>query len=213
MKLSPAQFVSTSLAGPMAFPAGLEAPTPDPHTASPSADAALVTRMTQGDRGALGELYSRHAQTLLALAHRVLRDRHDAEEVVHDVFLEAWRHATDYSEARGSVRTWLLLRTRCRALDRVRSSVRKHEVATTVASDGAHKGLERSELLSNEQHRLPAALAQMSETQQRVIQLAYFEGLSTPEISLLLGIPAGTVKSRIHAALKTLRSVLGIADE
>jgi RNA polymerase sigma-70 factor (ECF subfamily) len=168
--------------------------------------------MTQGDRAALGELYARHAQTLLALAHRVLHDRHDAEEVIHDVFLEAWRHANDYSEARGSVRTWLLLRTRCRALDRVRSSVRKREL-TGAARDASPAGLERSELLSNDGHRLPDALAQMSETQQRVIQLAYFEGLSTLEIASLLGIPAGTVKSRIHAALKTLRSVLGIADE
>lgn len=180
----------------------------EPEPGAPDAD--LIERMRRGDRGALAELYGRHAQTLLAVAHGFLRDRQESEDLVHDVFLEAWRACADYCAARGSVRSWLLLRTRSRALDRLRSRARRRTfaaVSSTCTDDSSTHDLDQ------DKHRLPAALAQMSEPQQGVIRLAYFEGLSTSEIASRLGIPAGTVKSRTHAALKTLRSVLGIADE
>ena len=183
-----------------------------PEALTQSQDAELIERMTRGDRAALARLYDRHAHTLLALAQGVLRDRQEAEDLLHDVFLEAWRCAADYSAARSSVRSWLLMRTRSRALDRLRKRTRKLNMALDVARSAASEQAGSSEA-SVDQHRLPAALAQMPQAQQGVIMLAYFEGLSTSEISTRLGIPAGTVKSRTHAALKTLRSVLGITDE
>jgi RNA polymerase sigma-70 factor (ECF subfamily) len=173
-------------------------------------DADLIARMTRGDRAALAELYGRHAQTLLAVAHGFLRDRQESEDLLHDVFLEAWRSCADYSIARSSVRSWLLLRTRSRALDRLRGRTRRKNIA--AVSDTATTSTTTYDM-DYDKHRLPAALAQISEPQQGVIMLAYYEGLSTTEIASRLGIPAGTVKSRTHAALKTLRSVLGIADE
>jgi RNA polymerase sigma-70 factor (ECF subfamily) len=172
-------------------------------------DLELLARMLRGDRGALAELYGLHAHSLLSLAYGVLRDRQEAEDLLHDVFLEAWRCAGDYDAARSSVRSWLLLRTRCRALDRLRANARKRALAEDVAElDRTPRAAPHADL-----HRLPAALAQVPEPQQGVIMLAYFEGLSTHEISSRLGIPEGTVKSRTHAAIKTLRSVLGIADD
>ena len=77
--------------------------------------------METGDRSAVGHLYDRHAPAMLGVASRILRDRRDAEDLVHDVFVEAWRKASSFSELRGSVRSWLLVRTRSRAIDRLRS--------------------------------------------------------------------------------------------
>lgn len=172
----------------------------------PVADVDLVQRMTRGDRAALAELYARHAPTLLALAHV----RQDAEDLIHDVFLEAWQHSAEYSEARSSVRSWLLLRTRSRALDRLRSKVRRDGISAQTQTDDVGQD---AVSVDSDRHRLPAALAQIPETQQDVIVLSYFEGLSTLEISSRLGIPAGTVKSRTHAAIATLRGALGVSDE
>jgi RNA polymerase sigma-70 factor (ECF subfamily) len=172
--------------------------------------------MTQGDRAALAVLYARHVQGLLAIAHSILREQQEAEDVIHEVFLEVWRHCGDYSRARGSVRAWLSTRTRSRALDRWRSGAR-HRNATNQVAGGPDSGADnlhdQSGTSSGDQHRLPAALAQIPGPLQHVIQLAYFEGLSTVEISSRLGIPTGTVKSRTHTAIKTLRNVLGVRDE
>jgi RNA polymerase sigma-70 factor (ECF subfamily) len=178
------------------------------------ADSTLVERMTRGDRSALAALYNRHAPIMLALAHRLLGTRQDAEDLTHDVFLEAWQHCTEYSEERSSVRSWLLLRARSRAVDRLRSTANRRRIAVnTVQASESEPSIPRHALASDDRHRLPDALAHMPESQQHVIALSYFEGLSTVEISLRLGIPTGTVKSRTHAAIATLRHVLGVGDE
>lgn len=169
------------------------------------ADAPLVARMAQGDRSAVAELYERHAARLLALAQSLLRSPEEAEDLIHDVFLEAWRRAADYSEARGTVRTWLLLRTRSRCFDRLKSRRR----ATLSEAPEEHAAPVLAPAHDADQARLQQLLTRMPEAQQEVILLGYFEGLSTSEIALRLGIPAGTVKSRTRAALISLRSVLG----
>jgi RNA polymerase sigma-70 factor (ECF subfamily) len=174
-------------------------------------DAALVERLTRGDRDALAALYQRHGATLLALAYRLLRDRQESEDLIHDVFLEAWQHCAEYSQARSSVRGWLLLRTRSRALDRLRARARRRDAST--GTENIESGQAHEYSMPSDEHRLPGALAQMPVTQKDVLVLSYFEGLSTLEISSRLGIPTGTVKSRTHAAIATLRHVLGVADD
>lgn len=175
-------------------------------------DTALIARMIHGDRAALAALYARHASALVAVSHCIVRDRQDAEDVVHDVFLEVWRNCADYSQARASVRTWLVMRTRSRALDRLRANHRRGVLGASARGEASTRKQAR-ELPLPDKHRLLSALARVPASQQGVLVLAYFEGLSIAEISLRLGIPAGTVKSRTHAALKALRSVLGSADE
>jgi RNA polymerase sigma-70 factor (ECF subfamily) len=173
-------------------------------------DVSLVERLTRGDRAALAALYQRHGATLLALAFRLLRDKQESEDLIHDVFLEAWQHCAEYAQARSSVRSWLMLRTRSRSLDRLRSRTRRRDA--TARSEPVELARGQDHKLSDG-HRLPGALAQMPVTQQDVIVLSYFEGLSTLEISSRLGIPAGTVKSRTHAAIAALRHALGVADD
>ena len=175
-------------------------------TEEPS-DLELVSRMAAGDRSAVAVLYARHAAALFGCAQGLLRSRQEAEDLLHDVFLEAWRRSGDYSAERGSVRAWLLVRVRSRALDRLKSAGRLR-VATTGAAPEAvalPAGI-------GDQRRLLELLSRMPEAQRDVIVLGYFEGLSTIEIADRLGIPAGTVKSRTRAALAALRTVLGTKD-
>src|ERR1041385_4317494 len=85
-------------------------------------DAALVAAMAKGDRSALAALYERHAGVLLAIALKIVRERREAEDLLHDVLLEAWRAAKDFDPKRGRVRTWLAIRMRSRALDQQKSA-------------------------------------------------------------------------------------------
>jgi RNA polymerase sigma-70 factor, ECF subfamily len=178
-------------------------------TASESnSDAALVANMARGDRAALAVLYERHAPRLCALARQILGEPGEAEDLLHDVFLEVWRHAADYSEARGSVWSWLSLRTRSRAIDRRRSAPR----ARTIGLADSHLEMlsavpdsSRDPLRLSERGRLRKALSTMSEPEREVLFLGYFQGLSCSEIAESLGAPLGTIKSRTRAALSKLR--------
>jgi RNA polymerase sigma-70 factor (ECF subfamily) len=170
-------------------------------------DAELVARMADGDRGAMSELYARHSSILLGLAVRIVKDRREAEDLLHDVFLEAWRAAKSFDPKRGRVRTWLAIRMRSRALDLQKSA--------RVSRNAGDAGLETlvdagASVASSADHaRVRAALAELGPDQRRVLELAYFEGLSCTEIAEKVAIPVGTVKSRLAAGLDRLRGALG----
>lgn len=172
-------------------------------------DPELVLAIANGDSDALGVLYDRHGALMLATAARILGNQREAEDLVHDVLLEAWQKAGDYERARGSVRTWLLIRLRSRALDRWRRSSRirfetmeaRHlEDMTPARADDPGQTLDDARV-RRAVHGLPA-------TQRQVLELAYFEGISATEIAERLEIPVGTVKSRTAAALARLRAAL-----
>lgn len=172
-------------------------------------DAALVGAMARGSAEALGALYDRYAALLLALVERVAARGPEAEDLVHDVFLEAWRRAADYDPTRGSVKSWLLLRARSRALD-YRKSARvarraggSDRALLEELSDGTAEPS-----LGPDQSRVRSVLSALPSEQRAVLQLGYFEGLSSSEIAERLGIPLGTVKSRVAAGLANLRQSL-----
>jgi RNA polymerase sigma-70 factor (ECF subfamily) len=164
--------------------------------------------MARGDRAALAELYDRYAATMLALAQRIVGRAAEAEDVIHDVFLEAWRYSADYDPARGHVKSWLLLRTRSRSLD-VQKSAR-------VSKQSAHDDAWLAELgdprldttAGADQTRVRRVLLALPPEQREVLWLGYFEGLSSSEIAERVGVPLGTVKSRVAAALGALRAAL-----
>jgi RNA polymerase sigma-70 factor, ECF subfamily len=176
-------------------------------------DAALVARMARGDRPALSALYTRHAPRLLALVVQILRHRADAEDVLHEVFLEAWQKAASYAEERGTVSAWLSLRARSRAIDRRRSAPRTRTVSLeAVGLDGPiDPALDPARI--QDHRRLGQAFAVMSADEQQVLVLGYFEGLSSSEIAEQLKTPIGTVKSRTRSALSKLRAVLDAGSE
>ncbi len=172
-------------------------------------DATLVARAAEGDDVALGVLYDRHVPTMLLTARRMLKDPNEAEDLVHDVFMEAHRKADSYDPSRASVKTWLAVRLRSRALDRLRSA-RVSRTDSLDAKPAPERFARVSAHLSRmgDQGRLAQVLADLPENQREVLQLAYFEGLSSREVGERLGIPTGTVKSRTRAAFQKLRAVL-----
>jgi len=170
-------------------------------------DAALVARMAAGDRDAMSQLYARHSSVMLGLAMRIVRDRREAEDLLHDVFLEAWRAAKDFDPKRGRVRTWLTIRMRSRSLDLQKSA----RVSRNAGDAGLDVVVDEREPASPDHARVRTALAELGVDQRKVLELAYFEGLSCTEIAERVGIPVGTVKSRVAAGLDRLRA--GIAGK
>jgi RNA polymerase sigma-70 factor (ECF subfamily) len=174
-------------------------------------DIALVIALADGNREALAALYDRHAGAMLALGVRILGERTEAEEILHDVFLEAWKRAGDYDPSRGAVRTWLLLRMRSRCLDRTKSAARSR---TRSAGESLEAVLGTTEPIEgSDRDRLRAALGDLPPEQRAILELGYFAGLSCSEMAEELGIPIGTVKSRLHAALTKLRQIFVVEEE
>jgi RNA polymerase sigma-70 factor, ECF subfamily len=179
----------------------------------PATDAALVRQILERRPEALGELYDRHAPGLLALARRILAGSADAEEVVQEVFLHVWNHAGRYDAARSSVSTWLVLITRSRAIDRLRSRKvveRVHETAHLEDPSADHaspEGLE-SVFIRERRQRVKSELDRLPPEQRQVLEMAFYEGLSQTEIADRASLPLGTVKTRTLLAMKKLRSAL-----
>lgn len=173
--------------------------------ASDDPDAPLVLAMARGDQAALAELYDRYGFLLLGVAIRIVKDRREAEDLLHDVFLEAWKSAKDFDPNRGRVRTWLTIRMRSRALDLQKSA----RVSRNAGDDGLDVLPDDAEAVTTTDHaRVRAVLADLPAEQREVIELAYFQGLSCSEIAGKIETPIGTVKSRVAAALGKLRAAL-----
>jgi RNA polymerase sigma-70 factor (ECF subfamily) len=168
--------------------------------------------MASGDADALADLYDRHAARVYSLALRIVRDAGDAEDVVQEVFAQAWRQASRYTASRGAVTAWLLTLARSRAIDRLRARRARPEAqgADTAATELADLAPPVDwQYLSAEQIRLVrAALEQLPFLQRVAIELAYFDGLTHVEIAARLEEPLGTVKTRIRSALTKLRESL-----
>jgi RNA polymerase sigma-70 factor, ECF subfamily len=171
-------------------------------------DATLVERLPRDDSGdELRELYRRYSGQLFGFACNALGDRELAEEVVQDVFAQAWRHAGDYDPRRASVRTWLYSIARNRIVDaRRRAAVRPGVAEGTEPETAAEldRTLEHAVL----RWQVAAALARLSPEHREVIRLAHYGGLTLREIAQRQGIPLGTVKSRTSYALRSLRLIL-----
>ncbi len=184
----------------------------------------LLLRMRRGDQQALGALYDRTLARIYALVTRIVRNDADAEEVVCDVYRQAWENSVDYSPARGAVLAWLLTIARSRALDLLRRR-RAHgpeQPLHPLDSDAAYSACEGSTAEPGD-HDAPqlawvdalmtgsavrAALSRLSGTQRRVLELAFFEDLTHSEIAQRTGWPLGTVKSHLRRGLVALRPLL-----
>jgi RNA polymerase sigma-70 factor (ECF subfamily) len=163
----------------------------------------VVRRLAAGDPAALAEFYDRFAGLVNALALRILRDTGDAEDVVQEVFLQAWRQADRFDPARGTPEAWLCTIARTRALDRLRRRASRREDPSESAPPLASLPRNVEALAVRE------ALRELSQDQRRALELAYFEGLTQTEIAARLGEPLGTIKTRIRTAMIRLRESLG----
>jgi RNA polymerase sigma-70 factor, ECF subfamily len=186
-----------------------------PRSAAPlraSDDLAIVRRMVDGDADALAELYDRFAPLVLAVTRRILGGAGEAEEALQEAFLQAWNQADRYAPGRSSVSTWLLLIARTRSLDRLRSRGSRDRVAQAAAAEppsvDTSSRVDDHVLHRERSQRVRQALAELPEEQRRVLELAFYEGLSQSEIALHTGAPLGTVKTRALLGMKKLREAL-----
>jgi RNA polymerase sigma-70 factor (ECF subfamily) len=178
---------------------------------SSQTDAELYLSLKAGRAEALGVLYDRHAGLVYGLAFKVLGNPQEAEDLTQDVFLNLAR-STSYDPQRGSLRTFLAILTRSRAIDRVRSR------NTALSFLGRWKSRNTQETDSNtpleyvfqgeRSEEVRMALAQLSESQQQILKMAYYDGFSQSEIAERLEIPLGTVKARARRGLLKLRQTL-----
>jgi RNA polymerase sigma-70 factor (ECF subfamily) len=174
-------------------------------------DARAMRRICAGDDAGLAELYDRYAAMAMGLAFRITRDQLEAEDVVHDAFVAIVERADQYRAERGSVVAWLVAAVRNLALDRMRRRTRRaqiteeelrHEPTEVVADPELIARLER------ERQAVRKALELLPPSQRETLEIAFFEGLSYPEIAERQKIPLGTVKSRAARALSALRELL-----
>ena len=176
-------------------------------------DVKSLRLIVSGDQGAAAGLYARHSRPLYSLILRILGDEAEAEDVLQEVFVQAFRQAGRYDAARGAVAAWLLMMARSRAIDRLRTRRTRVEGRTgevQVLNDLPDAQPDAaSVMLDQEQTRLVRdALAELPLLQRVAIELAYYEGLSHTEIAQRLEQPLGTVKTRIRLGLLKLRDVL-----
>jgi RNA polymerase sigma-70 factor (ECF subfamily) len=180
----------------------------------PAEDAAWVARASQGDEAALARLYDTHARAVYSLALRIVADEADAEDVLLDVFDQAWRQAARYDASRGTVAAWLLNLARSRAIDRLRARRARPDSTAAVAPDALASipaaALDPGDALAaaRDAEKVRRALTELPVLQRLAIELAYFEGLTQSEIAERLEQPLGTVKTRIRTGLLKLREVL-----
>jgi RNA polymerase sigma-70 factor (ECF subfamily) len=175
-------------------------------------DSRLVALVAEGDPAALEALYDRYGVAAYSLARLILTDRRLADDVVREVFLSLWRDARRFDPSRGTVGTYLLSITHRRSVDVLRKKEnlhrrRGHEEALELQPDRKVDPAEAVEA-AERRARVRAALAGLPEVQREALLLAYFGGYTQREVASLVGVPLGTVKTRMAAGMRKLKDSL-----
>ena len=187
------------------------APEPDDR----AVELDLLARITNRERVAFEELYTRYSNILYATAMKFLKEDADAQDVVQDVFIQIWDKAKLYDPAKGKPLTWALTMTRNRSIDRIRAIQRRTRLRDdfekeTVADESAGIREALSGVDASEKNQiLRDAVQRLSPEQRKVIELAFFGGLTQNEVANRLGEPLGTVKARARRGLMKLKELLG----
>jgi RNA polymerase sigma-70 factor, ECF subfamily len=174
-------------------------------------DEALVALVARGDEDALAELYDRVGRIAYGLALRILRDDRHAEDAVQEAFLQVWRSAATFRPERAKASTWVLTLVHRRAVDLVRREERRQVDPLTDDAGAAVEAAEQTDeaaWLRFERERVQTALKQLPDLQREALELAYYGGFSQSELAQRLGVPLGTIKSRMFSGLARLRELL-----
>jgi RNA polymerase sigma factor (sigma-70 family) len=171
-------------------------------------DEQLLEAVGRGDDDALGELYDRFGRLAFRLAFRILRDRALAEDAVQEAFLAVWRSADAYKRERAKPSTWILTVVHRRAVDIVRREQSRRSEPLEVAPEPSVGAADEDAMLRDRRAAVQAALTELPGDQRQALELAYYGGLTQSELAERLGVPLGTVKSRMFAGLGRLRELL-----
>jgi len=166
-------------------------------------DVILISRVQSGDEQAFASLYDRYSQIVYAIALRILGNTGSAEDVLQDIFMQLWRKPQAFNASRGSLPAWLAVIARHRAIDYLRHRKPETDIEDVVlaAGDDLSHDAELS-VLSGKARKI---IATLPEEQSRLLDMAFFQGLTHSEIAEKTGEPLGTVKTRIRAGLMTIR--------
>ncbi len=175
----------------------------------PSLDA-LLQRASGGDEPAFAAMYDRTAARVYGVILRVLRDPAQSEEVAQEVFLELWDRSARFDPQRGTAVTWIMTVAHRRAVDRVRSeqSLRDRVERVAAAEPPAYDQVASSVEERAEHERVRRALAAVTDLQREAIELAYYGGRTYRQVADLLGVPLGTIKTRLRDGLRRLQTEL-----
>ena len=185
---------------------------PDARGSSDAAAASAIVRAGRGDESAFAEFYDAVSSVVHGTVLRVVRSPAMAEEVTQEVFLELWRQAPRFDAEKGSPRSWAATVAHRRAVDRVRSeqSARVRDDADARLTPRDQDGVVDQVTANAEQSEVVDALAQLTDAQREAVSLAYYGGHTYREVAVLLGVPEGTVKTRIRDGLIKLRDLMGV---
>lgn len=178
-------------------------------------DEDLARRLQRRDPEAMADLYDRFGRLVWSVIVAIVHDAAVAEDLVQETFLRVWNRVHAFEVGRGALGPWLLAIARNRAIDHLRSLSARMDRNAYELDVREHPSLfvdmEREVLNTDHARLIRKAIAKLSEKQQKVIELAYYEGLSQTEMAERMGEPLGTVKTWVRAALKHLREELGQA--
>lgn len=173
-----------------------------------SSDERLVILAGRGDEAAFAELYERFGRLAYALALRILRDQTLAEDAVQEAFVAVWRSAARFEVGRAKASTWILMFVHRRSVDLVRRQEHRHTEPLEAAPQAIGGSAEEAVWRRLERQRIQRALGRLPRHERETIELAYYGGFTQAEVAEQLGIPLGTVKSRMFAALRRLGHLL-----
>ena len=175
-------------------------------------DRELAIRLKRRDPKAMAQLYDRFGRVVYSIIFAVVRDTGIAEDLVQETFLRVWNRMGGFDAERGALGSWLVTVARNRAIDHIRSVSSRNTRNTFELEEREHPSLfadaEQESVSADEARRVHAALNSLTVNQKRVIQMAYFEGMSQTEMAERMGEPLGTVKTWARSALKRLKEEL-----
>jgi RNA polymerase sigma-70 factor (ECF subfamily) len=188
---------------------------PTPDTADDLSIEHLLREVAAGSRTAFAEVYDRVSSRVMGLVLRLLRDRAQSEEVTQEVFLEIWQQAGRFDQNRGSGMAWVLTMAHRRAIDRIRASQKSHERDLRIGIRDMERDFDQvaeSVEIRVENERVKQAMSRLTPLQREAVILAYYGGYSHSEMAGILGIPLGTVKTRLRDGMIRLRDELGVTS-